>query len=203
MMDAAALLTTTRTVRRRLDLDRPVDLDVVRDCVRTAQQAPNGGDREAGSWVVITDEVLREKVGAVYRTAFTARHRDADGGSRLVRSAQHLAENMGRVPVLVLPCVRVPDGRLPTGSQASLWGSVLPAAWSYMLAARAAGLATAWTTVHLDAEEEIAAILGLPADVRQGVLIPTAFPLGDGFRPARRRPLDDVLHLNAWTEIRP
>ncbi|CAL9647859.1 hypothetical protein [Streptomyces sp. enrichment culture] len=100
-MDAAAAPTTTRTVRRRLGLDRPVAPDVVRDCVRTAQQAPNGGDREAGSWIGITDEVLREKTGAVYRAAFTARHRDADGGSRLVRSARHLAENTGRAPVRV------------------------------------------------------------------------------------------------------
>ncbi|GAA1948412.1 nitroreductase family protein [Streptomyces durmitorensis] len=201
-MDAAEVLTTTRTVRRRLDLNRPVDIDVVRDCVRVAQQAPNGGDREASAWIVITDPVLREKVGVVYRAAFTARHRDA-GDGRLVRSARHLAENMGRVPVLVLPCVRVPGGRFPAGSQASLWGSVLPAAWSYMLAARAAGLAAAWTTVHLDAEDEVAAILGLPADVRQGALIPTAHPIGDGFRPARRRPLGDVLHLNQWTEAQP
>lgn len=166
-MDAAAAPTTTRTVRRRLGLDRPVAPDVVRDCVRTAQQAPNGGDREAGSWVGITDEVLREKTGAVYRAAFTARHRDADGGSRLVRSARHLAENTGRAPVRVLPRVRVPGGRPRAGSQASPWGPV-PS-----------------------------------ADARQGVLIPTPFPLGDGSRPARCRPLDDVLHLNAWTETSP
>ncbi|WP_231619244.1 nitroreductase family protein [Nonomuraea sp. SBT364] len=101
--------------------------------------------------------------------------------------------------MLVLPCIRVPDGKLPQGSQAGLWGSLLPAAWSYMLAARARGLGTAWTTLHLAYESEVAELLGLPGDVRQGALIPTAYYTGDTFRPARRQPLDEVLHLDRWT----
>ncbi|MBO3749900.1 nitroreductase family protein [Streptosporangiaceae bacterium NEAU-GS5] len=197
-MDSAEVLTTTRSVRLRLDLTRPVDLEVVRDCVSTALQAPTGGDRQAWRWIVVADAAAREKIGAVYRAAFEARYPHADDGTRLSRSARHLARHLGQVPVLVIPCLHVPGGRLPTGNQAGLWASVLPAAWSYMLAARAAGLATAWTSVHLDAEKEVAGILGLPPEVRQAALIPTAHPLGDRFRPARRRPVDQVLHIDEW-----
>ncbi|MFI5783091.1 nitroreductase family protein [Nocardia sp. NPDC051570] len=202
-MDAVEMLTTTRTVRLRLDLSRPVDLDVVRDCVRIAQQAPTAGDREAGCWIVVTDPALRAKIGAVYREVFEARYAGADNNTPLARSARYLAENLGAVPVLVLPCLHVPGRRLPTGSQAGRWGLILPSAWSYMLAARSAGLATAWTSLHLDAEDEIAAILELPPDVRQAALIPTAHPLGNGFRPARRRPVDEILHINGWQEATP
>jgi nitroreductase len=197
-VDAGEVLTTTRTVRLRLNLSRPVDLDIVLDCVTTALQAPTGGGREAWRWVVVVDPVIRERIGAIYRTAFEARYAGVDGDTPLSRSARYLAHNLGRVPVLVIPCLSVSGGRLPDGNQAGLWGSILPAAWSYMLAARNAGLATAWTTVHLDAEREAARILGLPPEVRQAALIPTAYPLGDGFRPARRRPVGEVLHIDQW-----
>jgi nitroreductase len=105
---------------------------------------------------------------------------------------------MGQVPVLLIPCIQVDSGELPAGNQAGLWGSVLPAAWSYMLAARARGLGTAWTTLHLAYEAEVAEPLGLPATVRQAALIPTAWYTGEGFRPARRQPLDEVLHVDRW-----
>jgi nitroreductase len=117
---------------------------------------------------------------------------------RVGDSVQHLGEHMGDAPVLVIPCLRLAGGRLPSGNQAGLWGSLLPAAWSYMLAARARGLGTAWTTLHLTYEDEVARLLGLPDGVRQGALIPTAYYTGDGFRPAARQPLDEVLHVNGW-----
>ena len=103
---------------------------------------------------------------------------------------------MGEVPVLIIPCISAPH--LSARSQAGLWGSLLPAAWSYMLAARARGLGTAWTTLHLRYEKEISELLRIPADIRQGVLIPTAYYIGDTFRPAPRQPLDAALHINAW-----
>ncbi|NUP62914.1 MAG: hypothetical protein HOW71_12190 [Nonomuraea sp.] len=105
---------------------------------------------------------------------------------------------MGEVPVLVLACIALPGGRLPEGNQAGLWGSLLPAAWSHMLTARARGLGSAWTSLHLAYEAEIAELLGIPGDVRQGVLLPTAYHTGDTFRPAARQPLEEVLHLDRW-----
>ncbi|WP_328952596.1 nitroreductase family protein [Kitasatospora purpeofusca] len=206
------LLSTTRTVRRRLDLGRPVPVEVVTDCIRIAVQAPSAGNRQAWHWVVITDPGIREKIGQYYLRAFHDKYPAAEARSRtsaisgplsgaqarLVDSVVYLAENLGRVPVLLLPCLRLPEGRLPEGNQAAVWGSLLPAVWSYMLAARIRGLGTAWTTLHLAYETEIAELLGIPHDARQGALIPTAYHLGSEFRPALRAPLATAIHTNGW-----
>jgi nitroreductase len=203
------LLTTTRSVRKRLDLTRPVPLDLVKECLELALQAPSGGMRQGWHWIVVTDPQVRARIGDFYRrsaepylaSAAAADPSRATGSGLMARvgsSSAYLAQHMGQVPVLVIPCITVrpawPDG----GSQAGLWGSLLPAAWSYMLACRTRGLGTAWTTLHLQYETEIADLLGLPGDVRQGVLIPTAYYTGDTFRPAERRPLADVLHVDHW-----
>ncbi|MEV8514638.1 nitroreductase family protein [Dactylosporangium sp. NPDC051484] len=202
-MDAAEVLATTRSVRRRLDLTRPVDLADVRACLELAVQAPTGAGRQHWRWLVVTDPALRSAIGKVYRAAFEQRYppdvTDPRVPPRDLASARYLAEHIGQVPVLVVPCLSLPGG-LGTGNQAGIWGSLLPAAWSYMLAARARGLATAWTSVHLDREAEVAELLRLPDGVRQGALIPTAYPIGSGFRPARRGPLDSVIHIDGWNE---
>lgn len=206
------LLTTTRSVRKRLDLRRPVPLSLVRECLEIALQAPSGSNRQSWHWVVVTEEGLRRRIGEIYRRA-VERYLESPGAAgklfaddprraavqqRVGDSVAYLGEHMGEVPVMVIPCLSVGGGRLPEGNQAGLWGSLLPAAWSYMLAARARGLGTAWTTLHLTYEREVASLLDLPPGVHQGVLIPTAYFTGDGFRPARRQPLDDVVHLNRW-----
>jgi len=116
---------------------------------------------------------------------------------RVGDSAQYLANHMGEVPVLVLACIET-GAELSAENQAGLWGSLLPAAWSYQLAARARGLGTAWTTLHLSYEREVAELLGIPAHVRQGVLLPTAYYTGETFRPAPREPLESVLHVDRW-----
>ncbi len=204
------LLTTTRTVRKRLDLTRPVPLDLVRECLEVALQAPSGSNRQAWHWMVITEENSRRAVGDYYRQSvasylnssasaaalFTDDPERSAVQRRVGDSVVYLGEHMGEVPVLVIPCIRAP--RLSARSQASLWGSLLPAAWSYMLAARARGLGTAWTTLHLRYEKEISELLGMPPDIRQGALIPTAYYTGDTFKPAQRQPLDNVLHVNSW-----
>lgn len=204
------LLTTTRTVRRRLDLSRPVPLDLIRECLEVALQAPSGSNRQGWHWMVITDENSRRVIGDFYRQAVASYLKSPGSAAalfaddqersvvqrRIADSVAYLGDHMGEVPVLVIPCIRAP--RLNAGSQAGLWGSLLPAAWSYMLAARARGLGTAWTTLHLRHEKEISELLEIPADIRQGALIPTAYYIGDTFRPAPRQPLHSVLHLNSW-----
>jgi nitroreductase len=205
-----ALLTTTRCVRKRLDLTRPVPLDLVRECLEVALQAPSASNRQAWHWVVINDESIRRVIGNYYRRAVTSYlNSPASAASlfaddpersavqhRVGESVAYLGEHMGEVPVLVIPCISAPS--LRAGSQAGLWGSLLPAAWSYMLAARARGLGTAWTTLHMRYEKEISELLGMPDDLRQGALIPTAYYIGDTFRPAPRQPLDNALHVNSW-----
>jgi nitroreductase len=209
-LDPDELLTTTRTVRKRLDLTRTVPGALIRECLEIALQAPSGSNRQGWQWIVVTDADQRRAIGEVYRRAterylastgaagklFSDDPRRAPVQQRVGDSVAYLAEKMADVPVLVLPCLQVE--RLPTGNQAGLWGSLLPAAWSFMLAARARGLGTAWTTLHLAFEDEVAAILGLPDGLRQGVLIPTAYYTGTDFRPAARQPLDEVLHWNRW-----
>src|SRR5215218_580375 len=204
------LLTTTRTVRKRLDLTRPVPLELVRECLEIALQAPSGSNRQSWHWIVVADADQRAAIGQLYRRAVesylespgTAARLFADDPersavqSRVGDSVAYLGQHLGEVPVLVIPAVRART--LPAGNQAGLWGSILPAAWSYMLAARARGLGTAWTTLHLNYEQEVGELLGLPEEMRQTVLIPTAYTIGTSFRPAPRQPIDDVLHLDAW-----
>lgn len=203
------LLTTTRSVRKRLDLERPVPIELVRESLEVALQAPTGSNEQGWHWVVVTDADRRRAIGDYYKQSYDA-YRDRRAarmarlsaerqvvGERVATSADHLAERMGDVPVLVLGCITV-GGDLPAGNQAGLWGSLLPAAWSYQLAARARGLGTAWTTLHLAYEREIGELLGIPPEVRQGVLLPTAYFTGETFRPAPREPLDTVLHVDAW-----
>lgn len=204
------LLTTTRTVRKRLDLTRQVPEELIRDCLQVALQAPSGSNRQGWHWIVVTDADQRRAIGEVYRRS-TEQYLASEGAAgklfaddptrapvqeRVSGSIAYLAEHMAEVPVLVLPCLKVES--LPTGNQAGLWGSLLPAVWSFMLAARARGLGTAWTTLHLVYEDEVAAILGLPDGIRQAALIPTAYYTGTDFRPAARQPLDDVLHRDRW-----
>ena len=205
------LLTTTRTVRKRLDLTREVPMALVRECLEIAMQAPSGSNRQGWHWVVVTDPAQRAALGDIYRRAVdgyltssgSAAKLFADDPERSVvqervgDSVAYLGEAMGRVPCLVVPCLQA-GSRLPAGNQGGLWGSLLPAVWSYMLAARARGLGTAWTTLHLTYEDEVKEVLDLPADVWTGALVPTAYYTGSTFKPAPRAPLDSVLHLDRW-----
>ena len=205
------LLTTTRAVRKRLDLSRPVPLDLVRECLEIALQGPSGSNAQSWQWVVVLDAGQRAAIGEIYgqevakyaESRYFAGRLHADQPERAAvqqrvgDSAVWLGEHMGEVPVLLVPCLFT--GRpLPAANQAGMWGSLLPAVWSYMLAARARGLGTAWTSLHLGREREVAEILGIPDGVHQGALIPTAFYTGETFKPAAREPLDTVLHIDRW-----
>jgi len=209
-----ALLTTTRSVRRRLDLTRPVPIDLIRECLEIAVQAPTSGNLQNASFIVVTDAEQRRAIADVYlRTwrmiaaspyAVAERFKDDPERNREQRkvsdSATYLAEHFGEVPVLVVPCVDVMDGdgRLTAENANQYWSSVMPATWSYMLAARSRGLGTTWTGVTLMAEKELRAILGLPDNVYHATVIPTAYYTGTTFRPGKRIPLDDVLHFDRW-----
>jgi nitroreductase len=211
------LLTTTRAVRRRLDLDRPVPLALVKECVRIALQAPSGSNARGWHFVVVGDPDKRARIGELYRQAFetyrtlpVSAHvlaEQATGDDRavmqgVVSSAEALAANLHRAPWLVIPCV---EGRLapmegPMGSlaMASQYGSILPAFWSFMLAARARGLGTAWTTLHLLHEQEVAELLAIPDHVMQTALSPLAFTKGTDFAPAHGRDLEGALHIDVF-----
>lgn len=212
------LLSTTRAVRRSLDLERPVDLALVRECLELALQAPSGSNAQGWHFVVVADPGKRRRIGELYQQAFDAYRsmpfsaralaEQAQGEERplmegVMRSAEALAANLARVPVHLVPCVlgRTDQATGPMAqlAQASLFGSILPATWSFMLAARARGLGTAWTTLHLVHEKEIAGLLGIPYEqVMQVALIPVAHVKGEPFRRARRRPLDSLLHVDRW-----
>ncbi len=204
------LLTSTRSVRRRLDLERPVPRDLISECIQVAVQAPTGSNRQHWQWLVITDPDKKRFIGERYRAGWsaynaTARASYADDDPRqeqlprVVRSAQYLAEKMVEVPAMVIPCL---EGRVegqPNAVMASFYGSIIPATWSFMLAARLRGLGTAYTTLHLPYEREVAEHLGIPYDrYTQAALLPVAYYTGDTFRPAHRLELESIVHWEAW-----
>jgi nitroreductase len=202
------LLSTTRAVRKRLDLDRAVPLEIVREALAVALQAPSGSNSQQWHWLVLTDPDIKARVAEFYRLSYRAYReampKPADAArARLAASSDYLSEVMGEVPVLVIGAIKVGAAGLPEGNQAGVWGSLLPAAWSLALALRARGLGTAWTTLHLGYEREVAELLKLPAGVRQGVLLPVAYTKGTNFKPGPRADLDAVLHVNGWIQPAP
>jgi nitroreductase len=218
------LLSTTRAVRKRLDLNRPVPIEVVRECLEIATQAPNGSNMQNWHFMVVTDAGKRERIAELYNKSFEVYRtvpfaagnivtgesdRDATQ-QRVMSSAEYLNEVLARVPVLLIPCV---EGRVETYAAmldgtpfgqlgflaASAFGSIAPATWSFCLAARARGLGMCWTTLHLAYEREAAEVLGIPYEsVTQVALIPVAYTKGMDFKPAPRVSLDQVLHIDAW-----
>jgi nitroreductase len=203
------LLTTTRAVRRRLDLARPVEPEVVLECLRIATQAPSGGNTQRWRWVVVDDADLRLGLADIYRKAFEpyiAMQKAAieaagasDPESGIVRSATYLSHHLHEVPVHVIPCFldRLSE-RPSTAEAAGHYGSILPAVWSFMLALRSRGLGSAFTTLHLVHEREAGELLGIPDTVTQVALIPVAYHTGEDFQPAPRRPVEEVTYRNAW-----
>lgn len=207
------LLTTTRTVRKRLDLRRPVDPAVVRRCLEIAMQAPTGSNLQEWHWLVLTDPEKRKAIADLYKRAFDhafdayiqnlSRTLPADDlrASQLPRvadSATYLANHLHEVPVLVIPAI---EGRVDAAGvvvQASKYGSILPAVWSFMLALRARGLGSAWTTLHLIYEREAAEVLGIPAHLTQTALLPVAYYTGTTFKPAKRIAAGRQVHWNGW-----
>jgi len=204
-LTADELLTTTRTVRRRLDLNRPVEREVLEECLRLAQQAPSGSNAQKWHFVVVSDAEKRAELGELWRRgaarylAAAEANRQPSQSDRLLESVGHLAAHIHEVPVHLIPCVNGRTDGEEAFIQAGRWASIMPATWSFMLAARSRGLGTAWTSFHLPYEREAAAVLGIPyAEVMQAALIPVAYTTGGPFKPARRRDLDTMVHWDAW-----
>jgi nitroreductase len=199
------VLTTTRTVRRRLDLERPVDINLVLDCLDVALQAPTGGDLQRWRWIIIADPAIKTQVRDVYVEALDKASRGRrptpgnSTGDRMLDDAWHLANQLHRVPVLVLACI---EGRIRPHSTpaqaAALYGSIYPAVWSLQLALRSRGLVSAMTTAHLERHEAMADVLGIPDHVTQAALLPVAHLLGDDLHRARRRSVHEVAFADRW-----
>lgn len=204
------LLSTTRAVRKRLDLSRPVPRELILDCVRISTQAPAGGNYQKWRWVIVDDPDKKAVIADAYRRAYApyiatqqkavAKAGNGATSNPIIDSSTHLAEVLQDVPVLAIPCAlgSPADVGGGAGSQEGWWGSVIPAVWSYCLAARSRGLGTVWTTLHLPYGEEVAEALGIPATVTQLACIPTAYYTGDDFKPAGRKPAEQVTYWNTW-----
>ena len=199
------LLTTTRAVRKRLDLSRPVEREVLDECLALAQQAPTGSYRQDWHFVVVTDPELKAGLAELWRAGGERYLAGVDPAAaegmmgRVLGGVFHLRDHLHEVPVHVIPCIEGRTDGKSVFAQASRWGSIMPAAWSFMLAARSRGLGTVWTSFHLAHEQEAAELLGIPYDdVMQAALIPVAYTIGTEFKPAVRAPLDSMVHWDRW-----
>ena len=203
------LLSTTRAVRKRLDMEKPVPDSVIRECLELTLQAPTGSNKQGWRWIVVKDAGKRAALADLYRAGAGnylkegEKLAEASGeaqNSRVFSSADYLAERMQDVPVLVIPCIRV--DHLPADPPRRTWpglmGSIMPAVWSFQLALLARGLGSCLTTLHLSKEAEAAELLGIPDEFMQVALLPVAYTLGTDFKPAKRPPLDEIVHWDGW-----
>ncbi|MCW2654163.1 MAG: nitroreductase [Mycobacterium sp.] len=206
------VLTTTRSVRKRLDLEKPVPREVLKECLELAIQAPTGSNAQRWQWVFVDDPGTKKAIADVYRgNALPYLNQPkSDYGEGDVRtermelvseSARYLADHLHEVPVMLIPCLQGRVDDAPRGLSASFWASLFPAAWSFLLALRSRGLGSTWTTLHLvgDGERKVAEILGIPyEEYSQGGLFPIAYTKGTDFRPATRVPVEKITHWNHW-----
>ncbi len=211
-LSADDVLSTTRAVRKRLDFDRPVEREVIQECLELAVQAPTGSNSQGWHWLFVTDTDKKKALADIYAKNF-AMYRQlgsanpmptddprVDQQARVLSSADYLTENFHRVPVMMIPCITGNLDRVPAFAGASAWGSILPAVWSFMLAARERGLGTAWTTIHLmnGGDAQAAELLGIPDGITQAGLFPVAYTIGTDFKPATRLPMDPIMHWDTW-----
>jgi len=210
-LTADEVLTTTRSVRKRLDFDRPVERAVVEECLSIALQAPTGGNSQGWHFILVEDQATRLALAEIYRAnwaIYSTMPRGRETGDirdaqlpKVRDSASFLADNFERAPLMMIPCITGRLEKVDVATGAGGWGSLLPAVWSFMLALRSRGIGSAWTTIHLigDGEKKAAELLGIPFEkITQGGLFPIAYTKGTDFQPAKRLPLEKVLHVNKW-----
>lgn len=206
-LSADEVLTTTRSVRKRLDFDRPVSREIITECIEIAHQSPSGSNSMRWRWLIIDDQERKDFLAALYRDRFYAyavesgKPKSEQAGSAVQESGAYLADNMARVPALVIPLLadRMTDAT-PVSRQASRWGSILPGVWSFMLALRERGLGSCWTTLHLADEKLVAERLNIPYDqFTQAGLFPVAYTIGTDFKLAKRPPAETFIRWNEWS----
>ena len=209
-----ALLSTTRAVRKRLDLTREVPDEVLLECLELAVQAPTGSNQQGWRWLIVRDPDTKAGLADLYRRAggdyLAAAADTAEAGTQMGRvldSAGYLAQHLQDVPVMVIPMIigRLDDllegqqaGRGLTTAAAGLMGSIIPAMWSFQLALRSRGLGSCYTTLHLGHEEEARELLGIPGHITQAGLLPVAYTVGTDFKPARRPPVREITFLDTY-----
>ena len=203
------VLTTTRSVRKRLDLKRPLDPKVIEEAIDIAVQAPTGSNAQGWHFLVVTDAEKKAAIADLYRKGadrYRTMPRPEYGPDdprrkqqpKIAASGAHLYQHLHEVPAIVFVAI---DGRVenePAVAQAAKYGSVLPAAWSFMLALRARGVGSAWTTLALIHERELAKLLDIPDSVTLAVMLPVAYYTGSDFRPAKRLPATGRTYWNGW-----
>ncbi|BBY20454.1 nitroreductase family protein [Mycobacterium stomatepiae] len=200
------LLSTTRSVRKRLDLTRPVSREVILECIRLAMQAPTASNTQDWRWLVITDADKREAIAEIYRSigsqylAYAADNATDPQTQRVYQSAMSLTDTLGKVPVHVIPCLTQRIETAEPGIAAAAWASIIPAGWSFLLALRSRGLGSVWTMMHLFKEKEVAELLGIPPTVTQAALFPVAYTIGTDFRPATRPPAETITYWDTWEQ---
>lgn len=202
------ILETTRSARKRLDLTRPVERQTVERCLEIATQAPTGSNRQGWKWLIVTDAEKKAKVGQYYKDSWyayagvAARSGPGEEPSaqmqRVISSARYLADHMHEVPMMIFPAVQGRASDASPAANAGLYGSIIPAAWSLMLALRARGIGSAWTTLHLSYEKECNEILGIPDDYTTAALLPAAYFTGETFQKADRAPATDLTYWETW-----
>jgi len=203
--DADRLLRTTKQVRKRMDLTRPVPRELILECIDVAGHAPTGGNIQANRWLVVDDEALKARIAPFYQevgSQYLDRQMEGvedETQARVADSARYLVDHIAEVPAMVIP-VRLGEPGAANFETASFHGSIAPAVWSFQLAARVRGLGSAWTTFHLAHEREVGEILGIPATVTQVALLPVGFYTGADFRPAARRAAASVTYFNHWQQ---
>lgn len=210
-LSADEVLNTTRAVRKRIDFDRPIERDVILKCVEIAQQAPTGSNNQGWRWMFVEDPEKKKAIADHYRAIFypyvglddpesvDLPDRDNPQGNRILSSAVYMAKRLHEVPVMAIPLHQGRTDDADTFRQASSWGSILPAVWSFLLALRERGIGSSWTTLHLPREREVAEILGIPyEEYTQAGLFPLGYTLGTDFKLAKRLPADDFVHWDQW-----
>lgn len=224
LADFETVLTTTRSVRKRLDFDRPVPADVIEECLEIALQAPTGGHAEDWRFVMVEDANIKASLGAIYLRNFMenvwlpleesgSAHgkvagrlggASSDGAmssrtARMLEGAKYLAENIGCSPwIMVAVGTRPNPEKGGPGTASAVYGSVYPAIWSFNLALRSRGLGTVITTLHLHSTDEVSALLGMPEEVIHVALLPVAYTIGTEFKRGARKSVDEVVYRNVW-----